>query len=78
MLNWQGTAEELEKALSENVVQATSNGMLAVGLIALEELLRKNRKNVLVRYNGGPSTRVFPLELWIVEGEYPVRAKLLL
>lgn len=69
------TKEEWEDSLRKSVAQAKKNGMTAGGLLSLEELLRKHRDIVRVRYNGGTAARVRPLELRITDGAHSVRAK---
>lgn len=69
------TTQEWEDSLSDRLAQAKGNGMSGNGTIVLEKMLRKHREIVRVRYDGGPSARVRPMELRIVEGAHPVRAK---
>lgn len=69
------TDEEWEVALEGKLSEAARNGLSPDGKIKLEAIVRRYRKIVRVRYNGGPPARVTPLKLHIKEGVQPVRAK---
>lgn len=69
------TVKEWKEALFSSLSRAKSNGTSEAGLSELEELLHRYLENIRVRYNGGPPTRVRPLQFKVTDGAHPVQAK---